>query len=324
MTLFIVGLASGAASATLSLSLLSGSMLAVLLFLFAPLPILLASIGWNHRAGLVGALGASAFLLGLTGFETARGYAVSIGLPAWWLGYLALLARPRGEQPEDGVDWYPIGRLLVWIAVLGSSLILLSILMTGSISDYRDMLRTTFENFLRHETGAAPGAPIVLPGGGDAARVTELAVSALPPVGAAIWTANMVFNLWVAGRIAQASQRLTRPWPDLSAISLPRFVLAAFGVALFGSFIGGPDIGFPFSIVAAALAIVFSLLGLAFLHSATRGVGGRTMILTATYLLLAVQTWTLIFLAALGIAEHVFQLRARLAARGRPPANTKH
>jgi hypothetical protein len=77
-------------------------------------------------------------------------------------------------------------------------------------------------------------------------------------------------------------------------------------------------------VVAAAFAVAFSLLGLAFLHAATRGVNGRGMILTVTYVLLAIQTWTVIFLAALGVLEHLFGLRARTAerrARPKPPVN---
>jgi hypothetical protein len=297
-------------------------MLAVLLFMFAPLPILIASIGWNHRAGLVGVAVACVALFALTGFGTARGYAVSIGLPAWWLGYLALLARPRGDTPEAGFDWYPVGRLVVWGAALGAGLILLTILLSGSFSDYRELLKTTFEAFMRQETGTPADQPIRLPGGGDAARLTELAVMALPPVGAALWTANSLFNLWVAARVARASDRLSRPWPDLAALELPRFALLAFTGSVLAAFV--PGLGFVFGVIAAAFAIAFSLLGLAFLHAATRGMSGRTLILTATYLLLAVQTWTVIFLAALGILEHVFGLRARAAARrGKPtpPAN---
>ena len=322
MTFLLVGLASGLASATLSISLLSGSMLAVLLFMFAPLPILIASIGWNHRAGLVGVAVACVALFALTGFATARGYAVSIGLPAWWLGYLALLARPAGDTPEAGMDWYPVGRLVVWSAALGAGLIVLTILLSGSISAYRDVLRATFDTFLRQEAGTPAGAPIELPGGGDAARLADLAVMALPPVGAALWTANTLFNLWLAGRISRASDRLTRPWPDLAALELPPLALMVFAVALLGAFI--PGFGFVLGVVAAAFGIAFALLGLAFLHASTRGVNGRTLMLATTYILLAVQTWTVIVLAVLGILEQVFGMRARAAARRGPPTPPAH
>jgi hypothetical protein len=321
MIFLIVGLAAGAASATLSLSLLSGSMLAVLLFMFAPLPILIASMGWNHRAGLVGAVAASAMLLGVAGFETARGYALSIGLPAWWLGYLCLLARPRGERQEDGVDWYPIGRLVLWTAAVGAALVLMTILLAGSITEYREMLKVMFETFLRQETGTAADAPIVLPGGGDPARLAELAVIALPPLGAAVWTANTLFNLWVAGRVVRASSRLARPWPELPMLTLPGLALPAFALSIAGAMV--PGVGFCFGIIASALAVAFSIQGLACLHAVSRGISGRGLLLTGTYLLLAVQTWTLVFLAILGIAEQMFQLRSRAADRAmrrKPPS----
>ncbi len=75
MIVLLVGIASGIASAALSLALASGSMLSVLLFIFAPLPIFIASLGWQHQAGLIGVMIAASILFGLGDFDTARAYA---------------------------------------------------------------------------------------------------------------------------------------------------------------------------------------------------------------------------------------------------------
>ncbi len=59
----LIGIGAGAAAAFLFVSPASGTPLALLLLLVAPLPILIAAIGWSHWAGLL-AVGTAA--LGLT------------------------------------------------------------------------------------------------------------------------------------------------------------------------------------------------------------------------------------------------------------------
>src|SRR5215813_7206347 len=100
----LVGLGAGACSALLFASMLSKSIIAIVLFYLAPLPILIVALGWSHWAGLLAALAIDSFYF--------LAFLISIGLPAWWLGYLALLARPVGTQGDiDAIEWYPPGRL---------------------------------------------------------------------------------------------------------------------------------------------------------------------------------------------------------------------
>ena len=47
-------------------------------------------------------------------------YLVDVGLPAWWFGYLALLGRPVANGSPEHFEWYPVGRLVIWAALLGS------------------------------------------------------------------------------------------------------------------------------------------------------------------------------------------------------------
>ena len=321
-TSLFVGLASGAASAALSIALASGSLLSLFLFLFAPLPIFIAALGWRHHAGLVGAVVGTVLLYFLMGYGTAQGYAASVGFPAWWMAYLALLGQPvdpENPTPEGGMIWYPIGRLVAWAAVIGAGLVLATIaLHGGAVEDYRATLRTTFEAFLRAETNTPSDAPVTIPGGGDAARVTEIAVLTLPPLAAAVWTTIALVNLWVAGRIVRASGRLARPWPDLSAFHLPSFTLMALIGGIVGSALPGL-FGFAAGVIGAAFAIAFAMLGLALLHSGTRGATGRTMMLSVTYLLMAIQTWLVLVVTAIGVIEFLFGIRARIAAARPPP-----
>ena len=72
----LIGLGAGAASALLFASVASGSPLSVLLFYLAPLPILIAAIGWSHWAALFAA-GAAAL-----------GLAAAFGSPFFLFAFL--------------------------------------------------------------------------------------------------------------------------------------------------------------------------------------------------------------------------------------------
>ena len=95
-----VGAGAGLVSALLIAVVAKATPLALLLFLLAPIPVLIVTLGWDHRAGLVACLtGGLATALALSPIE-GIGFAVGTGLPAWWLGYLALLGK---TQPSGAV-----------------------------------------------------------------------------------------------------------------------------------------------------------------------------------------------------------------------------
>src|SRR5579871_1820366 len=98
--IILMGLGAGTAAALLVASGGSGSLLAFPLFYLAPLPILIVGLGWSHWAALIaGAVGTA--LLAIEGTVVSLAFLIGIALPAWWLAYLALLARPAG----DGQEW---------------------------------------------------------------------------------------------------------------------------------------------------------------------------------------------------------------------------
>ena len=75
---------------------------------------------------------------------------LGIGLPAWWLGYLALLARPATAATPDGLEWYPVGHLVFWAAIIGAMIVIAGILTLGSDLDaFRSSLRSGLERMLK-------------------------------------------------------------------------------------------------------------------------------------------------------------------------------
>ncbi|MGH1569682.1 hypothetical protein ACRAWG_02170 [Methylobacterium sp. P31] len=107
-----IGIGAGLVSALLFGVLLKATPLAIFLYLVAPLPILIVGLGWSHKAALVAvATGSLALVLVIAPFM-GLAFGAYIALPAWWLAYLALL----GRETPNGLEWYPTGRLLGWIA----------------------------------------------------------------------------------------------------------------------------------------------------------------------------------------------------------------
>ena len=62
MQIAFIGIGAGVAAALLFASVTSGSWLSILLFYLAPLPILIAGLGWSHWAALIAALPARSAL----------------------------------------------------------------------------------------------------------------------------------------------------------------------------------------------------------------------------------------------------------------------
>src|SRR5262245_54540151 len=132
MQFVVIGLGAGAAAALSFASVTSGTLLSVPLFYLAPLPTMFAGLGWSHWAALTAALAGAGALGVVFGAVFLFAFAAGAGIPGWWLGYLAMLARAApataGEhQDERALEWYPPGRLVLWAAILAALVVLAAI-----------------------------------------------------------------------------------------------------------------------------------------------------------------------------------------------------
>jgi hypothetical protein len=290
----LVGLGAGIAAGLLFASLATGSITAILLFYIAPLPVFIATLGWRHVAGLIAAACATATVTIVSG---AFFLAVPvISFAAWWLGYLALLARPAAH-PEGEVEWYPVGRLVLWAAIMGTLVVFAAVPNFGTDQQtVQAGLRKSYDRILRDPS------------------LVDLLVIAAPPAAAAVTSLLNVLNLWLAARIVRISGRLARPWSSLSALALPPQAWGLLVIALGGSFL--PDLfGILCGVWAASLIIVFAILGVAVLHWTTQGMGLRTLLLASVYASAAVLGWPVLLIGLLGLAENMFNIRARIARK---------
>ncbi|HWK00902.1 MAG TPA: DUF2232 domain-containing protein [Xanthobacteraceae bacterium] len=318
MQTILVGLGAGIASALLFISLASGSGLALALFYFAPLPIMLAGLGWNHFAALLATLTAAGGLGIGAGFWFAIAYLAGIGVPAYTLIYLAMLARSNA----NGMEWFPPGRIVTAAAVLATIAMALTVPVFGTdIDSYREGIKEIFGRVLRAQLAIPDGKPLEFPNGANVNRTLEVLTYVMPPLASAVSMVTLLANMYLAGRIARASGRLSRPWPDLSQTALPfstpLLLLAAFAVSFLHSIAGLAG-----GVLTACLLMAYAIAGLAVLHAITRGNAFRGLILGAAWTLLIVLGWPVVLLALLGLADGLLNLRGRSGPPNSHPSQT--
>jgi hypothetical protein len=325
-TTYLAGAGLGLVAAVVFASATTGPLFVrFLLFFVTPLAIALAGLGWGWRsAAFAGAVGSGIVLL-FAGPEIATVFALTQAAPMTLLTYLALLSRPLYENsmsvPDNdndapALEWYPVGRIVVWAAVMAGVMAIASLMLLGGDLE---LLRKALAEFIKTTIASElpqASAPVQL-SEAELASLSEIALSVLPGASAMSWMASLLFNLWLAGRITLASGQLGRPWPDLAAITYPTGTPLAFGAMLLATMLAGYP-GLAASAFAGGLFTAYLLLGLAILHYTTRGRPWRPFALWALYgLLLVVNIWVGFFVAMLGLAETVLHLRARSSV---PPA----
>jgi hypothetical protein len=317
ITIVLIAIAAGCASALMFASMVSGALISVLLLYLAPLPLMVAALGWGPLCATIGGIAAAIALGALFGLPYCISFVVAIALPAWWLGHLALLGRPTAPQASSGdgaapgtpvLEWYPIGRILLWIggfAALTTMSVLLTLgtdaaTITGTIG--RGLMLIWHPDDTSNE---------------EVKRAIDALARIAPAAAAVVAMMTLTLNLWLAAKVTATSGRLQRPWPDLRSVALPPMTLAALSVAIAFSFIGGMP-AILAQTVTAALMMAYALIGFAVLHTLTQALRNRAIWLSFTYVIVALFSWLMLAMAALGLADAVFGLRQRFL-RSRPP-----
>src|SRR5712664_166518 len=141
IAIVLIAIAAGCASALMFASIISGALISLLLFYLAPLPLMVAALGWGPLSATIGGIAAATGLGAIFGLPYCIAFAVTVALPAWWLGHLALLGRPvtngassgNGASPvAPALEWYPVGRILLWISGFAVLTTLAALLTLGS------------------------------------------------------------------------------------------------------------------------------------------------------------------------------------------------
>jgi hypothetical protein len=312
----IIALAAGCTSALMYASILSGALLSLPLCFLAPLPLLVAGLGWGAICAVVGGVAAAAGLMAIFGFAYGAAFAITVAVPACWLGHLAMLGRSvaqgavsPGPASAGDLEWYPVGRLLLWIAgfaVVSTMAALFT--LGGDAASIRDALRQILLQLFE---------PREMPLSEGAERLVGALVLVAPIAAMALTLVTLTLNVWLAAKITATSGQLHRPWPDLRGTVLPPMTLPASFVAIAFCFTGGL-LALVAQLGAGALLMIYALVGFAVLHSLTLPMRGRAFWLGATYAIVVIFSWPLLAVMALGLADALFDFRKRYR-RGKPP-----
>ena len=313
-----IAIAAGCASALMYASVISRVRVSLALLYLAPLPLMVAAIGWGPMAGAIGGIAAACGIALLFGLPYAISYVLMAALPAWWLGHLVMLGRPVANAAPAGngatpappaMEWYPPGRLLLWIAGFGFVTTLAALLPLGT--DPTELAATMREGLLAALKARG------LEASADMARVVNLLVAAVPAFMVMGIMKMLIVNLWLAGKIAATSGRLSRSWPDIRSTTLPPMTMVALCVALAFSFSGGL-LALVAQVASSALLMAYALTGFAVLHTLTLAAPGRAVWLGITYVVMLTLLWPILAMVVLGLADAMFGFRERYL-RSRPP-----
>ena len=313
-----IAIAAGCASALMYASVISRVRVSLALLYLAPLPLMVAAIGWGPMSGAIGGIAAASGIALLFGLPYALSYVVMAALPAWWLGHLVMLGRPvanavpagNGAAPvASAMEWYPPGRLLLWIAAFAFLTTMMALLPIGT--DATEVATAMREGLL----GALKARG--LESSADMDRIVSLLVTAVPAIMVMGVMKMLTVNLWLAGKIASTSGRLSRSWPDIRSTALPPMTMVALCVGLAFCFTGG-IVALVAQVATSALLMAYALTGFAVLHTLTLAAPGRAIWLTIAYVIMISLIWPVAAMVVLGLADAMFGFRERFM-RGRPP-----
>ncbi|MDJ0950611.1 MAG: hypothetical protein QNJ94_16990 [Alphaproteobacteria bacterium] len=294
----LLAIAGGAASAVLW----------IVLPVTSPLPLFAVGLGLGLANVL--AAGATALVMALlVGGTTAVLYAgLGLVLPTIILVRQALLARP---DADGNLEWYPPGMLAIWLAGIGTVLIVIALTLaaTQSPAGAEAWVRQTLAAGLR-QFGVFDEAGVAL------------AVDIMAPLAPGITVGSWLIMLTLNGALAQAllvkNRKNLRPPADLAMFRLPAWGPAIVAVPAVVGFAAGGDLGYAARNLMVAGLVPFFLMGVALVHVLSRGWPGRGVALGLFYLLLLVFGWPMsLLLMGLGLLEHWFNWRGRQAG---PPS----
>lgn len=313
---FGVSILGGVAAAAVGAVVMRGGFGGVLFAHLAPLPLMIVALGFGIGHGATAAIVAAIILSIYPHPVIGMGYAMLVAVPAWLAAYAASGAPRNGRDilTRNVPGWASLAPAAM-LALAIITWLIVATLSFGSIDEALNPIRARafilLDNMVRDKE---------LPEGVDATVLSGAVARAVPAFLAAYGALIHILNLWIAGRLAQGSGLLTRPWPDIAQeFRLPRIVGGLFVSGLALTFFEGPSgpIGL---VLSATMGLLLALQGLAVTHVLLRGKRASALVLGVIYFMLGLIGWPIVFLAALGAVDLVANLRDRKAAAS-PPLN---
>lgn len=308
---YLLFLAAGLASAVLHLSVTTGPNGLFVLGYLASLPLFLAGLSLGATAAVLSGLAGAAAVAVVVGALAGFVYFIAYALPVAILTRQTLLNR----EGEDGrTEWYPSGRLLLWLTGLALGGVLLAFAAAEMLSENGliGTLKTAFEPVFQELVSAGM---LTVPQGTDPQALQDFfraTMAIVPGVVALFWALTLFGNGALAQRILERSKRSLRPQASFDLALLPQSVAFAFAVLSTAS----AFLPSPYSMVAGNLALVaclpFLVTGFGVVHALAHTTRFPTPLLVGFYLIAAITFWPLMLVVVLGVFDVFQEVRLRL------------
>lgn len=281
-------------SALLFLSLAKGIALGIVFSYVAPLPLMMAGLGFGLGASVIaGVAGAGAVAMVAGGYSTLP-FMVAVLLPALVVTNRANLRR---VAPDGSTEWYPPGLVLAWLTAAGLALVLSgAALVAGHPDGIQAWVGQTIARTL--ELVAAD-----IPADKRAEAVTWW-TPFFPAMVVSSWLVMAVANATGAQGLLTRLGRARRPRPAYGELWLPDWLAVILaGCGLVAAAFGG-DAGYVAVNLAVVTLIPFLFLGLAGIHRWAAGRPKARLVLAVTYgVLVLAFGWAALVVAGLGLVR---------------------
>ncbi len=299
----LIAAAAGLASALLAGAALAGPGLAMLVAALAPLPLMIVGFGWHPLLAVLGGAITAAALSAMIRGSAGVVFAVLVMLPAFLAAHVAW---------REDLD----GRTKTGLIAIGATIYAAVATLIGAFSisfDYSELqahLLRQSELVYRLMSGIGANAPLEPVRGQDPQLFIRTYAQLVTPISTVVLGLVYLFNVWLAARVASASQRLPVERPPASEMVYPRILLPLSAVALLGGMLPG-YIGLTLELLGVASVLALIVLGFAVVHDITRDNAARPLILGLLWgvtIMLGIPALAMLFV---GIVELAFNWRAR-------------
>jgi len=308
---FLIAFGAGLAAGVLFVLPAKGMLAGVWLSVLAPMPLMIACMGYGWLAGL-GAAVVGALAAGVMQPALSLVFLISTAAPALLLGWLAAHVFSGARRLSPGLLLSAVTALsiiAVWgmVAFMGASY--------GGLDVAATELSVGIQAVLKNIKGIEEAAGVM-----PLDEFASMLVASMPAM-MAFWSVlALSLNLWLAARVTMISGQFGQTWPDLPThLVLPRLALGAFALAALACAPTGVSRVIASS-AAAALGVAFALQGLAAIHRLTMDRPGRFGVLSAVYAVnFILFPLPLFVMAGVGVADNVKPLRRSAST---PSSNT--
>lgn len=303
----LIAIGGGGLSAAASMAGLFGSPGGFILAYLAPLPLLLVGLGLGPTAVLIAAVTGVAGVGLLGGITSAGVYGGMHAFPSWLLIRQALTQTP--SQDDGTPRWYPVGSVLCWLAAVGATIAIATVLAGRGEAGIEEAVQTLLE------TALSLAAPTLA----EADRQSFALMMAPMFVGmtAMTWLLMMTINGILGQALLARRGWAIRPTPRWSDLTLPDWMSWLLVSTAAVAIVSSGDMEY----MALNLMIIFAapyfFLGLAVIHTLSQPLPARGIVLTAFYVALVLFLLIVgVAVAGLGVIEQWVGIRSRLAKAG--------